>query len=519
MSTPQPFQLIISEEDAKPIWESMGESIIRETFSLWNSISPDKADGGVNWASFPDTLILSGEHVVMVEGQKIDAPNWPIHTTFHPMPGGIGFTVGTQAKTLKMHPDIPDLQNFFDRLKERNNAFGFKLPKALKKVAIEELKEKGESLTAREYSIHTSQEVDLWHRAQCNGKSFTGFQINAQAGAITFERKNASHQIRLSLTEDERAAGLAMTYLENLVRNQDADAVFATEYILRLLAPPPHLPARPYAGGWVDFDDVLKKIGWYPQTTIERREMHARIWEYVKFGERAHIIGKRTIPYIDPTTKKEIDTTIHGAAWRVMKTETPDQKNLYSALETPVRVEIVVSAELTALISNPRTAQYLQYGEILGAIPGGKPAGAWARVIGAALSSFWRRKPREHFAATIKPTRRELLDHFAAKIAPYEEVLASNDPGRAIVYWCAALQILADESFIERTGEAAINSKEMRASLPRKGWQALWLDQTVTIALGAKVKESFDGRVKALPARKPRDLKAKPRTQKGRKKP
>lgn len=423
--------------------------------------------------------------------------------------------VALQA-TAKYRPSALDKVEFYESRPQYTLREFVEWLQKLNERKAREAKQKQPSNKSEVFAFHASQEMDLWHRAQCNGKTFTGYMVNIQAGAIVFERKNAPHQIRLALTEDERAAGLAMTYLENLVRNQDADAVLATAYILSVLAPPPHLPARLYAGGWIDFDDAIKKIGWYPQTTVERREMHARIWEYVKFGERAHIIGKRTIPYKDPTTDKEIDTTIHGAVWRVMKTETPDHLGLYEALEAPVRAEIVVSAELTALLTNPDTAQYFTGAEILGATPGAQPSGAWARVIGAALLSFWRRNPREQSAGLLKPTRRELLDHFAAKIAPYEEILAGNDPQRAIKYWCGALQLLADDGFIERIGEAAINAKQMRDGLPPKGWKDIWLDQIVNIEVGAKMKEAFTARVKALPALKPRDLKTKPRAAKQR---
>jgi hypothetical protein len=369
------------------------------------------------------------------------------------------------------------------------------------------------ALTATDFSIHTSQEMDIRRRAQCDGKTFNGWLMNDQAGAIVYEYKGAPHRVSLALSEDERAAGMAVNYLEKLIRSQDADAVLATEYILRVLAPPPHLPAR-YAGGWIDFDDVIKKIGWNPQTAKARREMHAQIWSFIKFGERAHIIGKRTGAKYQDGDGNEIDTTIHGAAWRVMKTETPDQPTLYAALETPVRAEIVVSKELTALLTSRYTAQYLMGGEILGAIPGGKPSGAWARVLGVALMSFWRRKPREHTAGTLKPTRRELLDHYAAKVAPYEEVLESGKPGRVIDYWCGAMQILADEGFIERSGEAAISAKTMRDALPRQNWQDAWLDEAVNIAPSAAMRAQIEERIKALPAPKPRDLKKKPRSQK-----
>lgn len=429
----------------------------------------------------------------------------PLRVTLYPVEGGIAFKCGDDYLLLgTLHAS--HTQDFSNWIAERNKACGYELPTELRvKRPVEKISE---------FSFHTSQEMHEFHCAQANGKTFTGYQRNDQAGAITHQRAGSSHLIRMELTEEERAAGLALDYLESLARSQDADAILATEYILGVLAPPPHLPPRPYAGGWIDFNDVIKKIGWIPRNAKDRREMHAKIWSFVKFGEHAHIIGKRKGAKYQDGEGNPIDTTIHGAAWRVMKTETPDAPTLYAALETPVRAEIVVSKELTALISNPKTAQYLQCGEVLGAIPNGKPAGAWARVIGLALLSFWRRKPHEYNVGTLKPTRRQLLSHFAAKISPYEEILESNDPSRAIDYWCGALQILADERFIERTGEAAMSAKEMCAELPRKNWQDLWLNETVTIEIGAKTKPAFEKVLKSLYAPKPRDLKKKPRAPK-----
>jgi hypothetical protein len=369
-------------------------------------------------------------------------------------------------------------------------------------------------LRVASFAIQTSQEMDAWHRAQCAGKTFAGYSIFDQAGAIVHKVSGFPHEIRLALTDEERINGLAMSYLESLVRAQDADAALATAYILGVLAPPSPLPARALASGWIDFDDVLKKIGWYPQTTRERRAMHARIWEFVRFGERAQIVGKRTTKYNNPSTGEEIDTTIHGAIWRIFKTETPNKRMPGASPEIPVRAEIAVSKELTELLTSPKTAQYLHGAEILGAIAGGKPAGAWARVIGLALASFWRRNPRESISGTIRPTRRELLDHYAAKVAPYEEILTSDKPGRVIEYWCGALQVLADAGFIERGGEAAISAKAMRAALPRQNWKDAWLDQTINIEPSETMKPRINGRAEALPPLKPRDLKKKPRAKK-----
>jgi hypothetical protein len=355
-------------------------------------------------------------------------------------------------------------------------------------------------VTATDYVIHTSQEIDILTRARCDGKSFASYLMNHQAAAITYERKELSHRVRLELTPEEVHAGLSISFLENLIRSQDSDGAFAQQYIMRALAPPAPLQPRTFAGGWIDFDDVIDKIGWYPQTTEERRQMHAKIWGFVRYGERAQIIGKRTGKYKDKSSGKEIDTEIHGAAWRILKTETP-QSSLFPERDTPVRAQIVMSQELTALITSPQTAQYLAMGEVLGKIPGGKPAGAWARVIGLALASFWRRNPREAMNGSLRPTRRELLAHYAPKIAPYDEVLESNDPGRAIKYWCTALVILADTGFIARAGEAMRTVGQIREGLPRQGWKEAWLNEEVTIEPGAgAMEDAVAERAAALPA-------------------
>lgn len=407
--------------------------------------------------------------------------------------------VALQA-TVKYRPSA------FDRVEFHESRPQYTLREFIEWLDSKSTKTKPKSETSNEYSIQVSQEIDAIMRARCDGWNFAHYLQNDQARAIVYERPELPHSIRLALTADEADAGLSLAHLEKLIRAQDADGALTQQYIMRVLAPPSPLPPRAYAGGWIDFDDVIKQIGWEPQTTKQRREMHAKIWEFVRYGERAHIIGKRTGKYTNPTTGEEINTEIHGAAWRVLKTETPDP-SLYSAFDVPVRAEIILSKELTALITDPKTAQYLEMGEALGAIPGGKPSGAWARVIGMALMSFWRRKPRETLAATLNPTRRELLDHYAAKIAPYDEILESDKPGRVIEYWCGALGILADQEIIAREGEAKRTTKEVRAALPRQGWQDDWLNEAIDIWPGAgQMKSSIEGRAKALPASKPRNL-------------
>ena len=369
---------------------------------------------------------------------------------------------------------------------------------------------KGEVARADGYVIHTSQEIDVLGRAAASGKSFQNYQTSEQGGTVTYSLETLTHRVQLALTDEEQRVGMDVSYLESLVRAQDSDAFIAQLYIMSALAPPAPLAPRTAATGWLDFDDVIEKVGWSPRSTAERREMHARIWEFIRFGERAIVMGERTIPYVDKKTGEKIDTKVHGAAWRVLTFRAPEQGTLGFAAATPVAAEIVMSPSLTALLTSPLTAQYLPMGETLGAIPGNKASGAWARVIGLALASFWRRHPVKSLNGDYKPTRRELLTHFPPKIAAPLELLESHHCGRAFDYWCDALKFLVDRGILAQHGETQRPAAELRSSFPLRDWQRQWLDERVDLLPGDDMRAHIEGRIKSLselkklPAKLPR---------------
>jgi hypothetical protein len=226
------------------------------------------------------------------------------------------------------------------------------------------------------------------------------------------------------------------------------------------------------------------------------------------FGERAQVIGARRGRYKDKHSGKEIDTVIRQAPWRIHSTESPDQPSLFPSDDVPVRVEIVMSREWTELLTSPQFAQYLPLGESLGAIPGNKPSGAWARVIGLALANFWRRNPRAAFDGSIRPTRRELLDRFPPKTGTVESVLYGPHPWRAVEYWYGALKILVRSGFVAGGGEAAYTAAEKRKTMPRQEWQEDWLEENIELYPGEDMAHSLN--VRALHAPE----KAPPRTRK-----
>lgn len=368
---------------------------------------------------------------------------------------------------------------------------------------------------AEDYVVHTSQESAVLLMSMCDGKSGRNWQSDVQAGTHTYQRQGLPHRIQLKLEDTERgsdpAQGLAA--LEAMMHTTDADGTFAVLYVSRLLAPPDPLPRNALAYDWIELDDVIAKIGWNPRTTVQRQEMRRRVLDYLRFCARANVLGSRAGVYRDPTSGEEISTNIEGPIWRFMKEEHPVQTSLFAEEEVPLRVQIAVSSEWTKLTTASSLAQFLPSGELLGSIAPDKPSGAWARVIGLALLSLWRRRPRETLDGTLQPTRRELLTVYPPKVAPLEEILESNNPRRALGYWHSALEILVEKGVLDSSGEAAIQNS--RIVLPRQGWIEPWCVEQVTLAPGSALKGAVERCARNLPTLAPRDL-GKPRRKRGR---
>ena len=364
-------------------------------------------------------------------------------------------------------------------------------------------------IKAEEYLVQTSQEVDALMRAACDGRTGALWESDEQAQTRSHAVPGAQHHVQLSLSEIERAQGTPLQVLEDLTFAQDPDFNFALLYVSRVLAPPSPLPSNAAAVSWIDLDDVMTKIGLDPRSTKERLELRNRVWRYLLFGARASIIGQRKGNYTDRSTGQRIETVIDEPAWLVMSQEKPVQPQLFPNIgEAPLRVELVASRAWTRLTTLPDTAQYLPMGELLGAIPGNKPSGAWARILGLSLSSFWRRQPRAALNGAIKPTRRELLERYTPRTAPPTEILGGNDPRRAIEYWQGALQILVQCGFLEGEGEAKLSYKEMREALPRQDWQQEWWNGAVDLRPGPQIYEAVQSCADSLPVVKPRELGA-----------
>jgi hypothetical protein len=342
------------------------------------------------------------------------------------------------------------------------------------------------------YPVVTSQEMEALNQAAANGKHGRHYEDHDLAGARVHQTPGAKHRVEIVLTNSEREADVPFLALQQLTAAQDADSALAMLYIVASLAPPGF--KGDVCEGWIDIDDVISKIGWDPRSSAERREMQKRIESVLEFGARAVVVGERTGAYKDKHTGKRRDTTISASLWQVgvkerLKPE-DGQVVLFPEDEPLVRALVSIVRPWIPLLTSGQLAQYLPLGEVLGSIPGNKPSGAWARVIGLSLASFWRRCKGQALDGTIRPTRRELLERYPPKTGPLEMV-ASKHSARLVEYWCGAIQILAESGFIAPTGEATRTAEEIRARYPHRNWVDAWLDETIDIEPGESMRAAL----------------------------
>lgn len=358
------------------------------------------------------------------------------------------------------------------------------------------------------YPVHTGPEANAMLCAVSDGKSGRFWQTVIGAESRVHQVPGAAHRVQIVLSDGERELGVPVEALESATLQCDADDDFILLYISRLLTPVQPLAPNTAAMAVVGLDDVIKAVGWYPQNTVQRGEMRQRVWQFIKFVARAHIIGQRTYKHRDTMTGEEKDTYVDSPPWMLGgQRREAEQASLFDDDPAPLSVEIAATPMWTELTTKPDMAQFLPLGEVLGAIPGGKPAGAWARVIGLALSNFWRRKPREVMSNTIYPVRRELLERYTPTTGPIDEILKSKNPQRAIEYWAGALRILVDCGFVDDSGEAALSYEQQRDALGRQEWKESWLNGAANLRPGPAIVTAVSERATALPPIRPRELK------------
>ncbi len=366
--------------------------------------------------------------------------------------------------------------------------------------------------TTEQYSLRTSQEADILFSSGCSGKFRRDWRNNDGRDVRIYEPPGASHRVELARYFED-GEGLPWDALEELTDAQDSDFVIAAHYVFGVLAPPEALPYNRQVVEWIDLNHLMEKIGWLAQkpNPAKREVLRRKLYNYLVFGAQAKVVGRRSIPYFDPYSKEVISTQIEGAPWHITEKLKPKQGVLFREHDpVPVAVQISLSKQWEPLLLDPRLAQHLPLGELLGAIPPNKVGGDWARSIGLCLARLWRMKPREAVAGNVNPTRREILTHYAPKTKGVQELLDSTNPKRAVEHYLDALNILLQNGLISQAGdvEKDITVAKLLSRYPAYNWAKAWLDGLSGLRPGAKWEPPLITLRDRKFEDKPRDLKA-----------
>ena len=331
-----------------------------------------------------------------------------------------------------------------------------------------------DALKVDSFPVPTSEEWTALMQANADGRTLKNYHANREGREVIHRTPGATYYVRIPVGKDED-----MDTLVEFVKGANADSAIGLMYVSELLAPMEPLARGAYAGGRVYLDDILKKIGFDIRTSEQRLALREWVWKSViQYGHKAVVIGRRTHKY-KGQDGKEIDTLIEVSPWAIMNPERPKiPQPKIPGFEVPISIELIASREWTELTTNPKTRQFLPGAEIIGSLPRGQAAGAWARVIAISYGSFARRYPQV-LQGKAKPTRRELLTAFEPAKSPPLQILYSDAPRRAIEYWRAALRLLVDCGLLANNGEAKTARKPKGYS-----WQEAWLNEKVDLQPG-----------------------------------
>lgn len=270
--------------------------------------------------------------------------------------------------------------------------------------------------------------------------------------------------------------------METLLRRAGIDASFLSYNCLGLLVESEGIAD-------VTIDNLIALVGWKPRSSAQRQEQRRMVWEWVNVMACFEVNGRRRGTFVDPTTKVEHDMTTRDPLLLVRVPDVDGQQLSLDPSEPPPAVSLYAIGFLRQYLGNRSVLQDIGNVRALSQIPTRQPSGQWARALGMTLHRRWRMRA---VWPDAKPgrfdfSRRELLEEYTPKPDP-TELLASSDPKRAREYWRGALELLRTKPprIVTRWSEPP------EATLPRQGWDAIWLDQTVTVEPSAEIRADLD---------------------------
>jgi hypothetical protein len=322
---------------------------------------------------------------------------------------------------------------------------------------------------AHTFSVRTGAPVQAAIRALADCTiTKSGNPLNIQIERDTYEPKafhlakhhHLGHQVIFKPSHNET--------IDELLKLGGSTAAFVFIYVeelIRLAAAAGRSENRRMTP-WVmvDISDVVKKTMGEIKNKDDFQRAKQKVWDALRLVDNTYIQGERNWNY-----SRNVETKIASKIFAMGSQERPGDWTPDRWSEPPLRVGMTVTPEWLTQMKTGAISEYLPFVEILGAIPGGKVGGAWARCLGLA----WVYHSRRYAAQPDRyPTRRELLDSPLCDVSPYFEVLESPNPLRAIEYFKTAEEKLVEAGFL-------LPFPETRKEKTFSGynWGKDWLDE------------------------------------------
>jgi hypothetical protein len=315
---------------------------------------------------------------------------------------------------------------------------------------------------------HTFQEVRNLGQAITDGATLQNWKEIPGEVALGHTIEGQPIETKLTAGKDIDWFGAPVTYdsLREELRKLTPEGVLLFQFALESVLLHQHAT--------LSLDDLIREIGWTPKNREARNQMRRQIYYWLCVFTNLTSHGTRPGIYKNPITKEKGKIVTSSSYFAITDKERLEDSDI------PLRITITASKWIADHKNDNAVLQHFGNLRKLAGLPTGQPRGEYALCIGLAAFQKWRedatrcetKRIGEQNVETViyKPLARfDLLNMFRPGKFPIMDILKSDRPKRAQVYWNEAVTEL------KKRGVIGYYKAPDDKTLPRQGWQDNWL--------------------------------------------
>ncbi len=315
---------------------------------------------------------------------------------------------------------------------------------------------------------HTFQEVRNLGQAITDGATLQNWKEIPGEVALGHTIEGQPIETKLTAGKDIDWFGAPVTYdsLREELRKLTPEGVLLFQFALESVLLHQHAT--------LSLDDLIREIGWTPKNREDRNQMRWQIYYWLCVFTNFTSHGTRPGMYKNPITKEKGKIVTSSSYFAITDKERLEDSDI------PLRITITASKWIADHKNDNAVLQHFGNLRKLAGLPTGQPRGEYALCVGLAAFQKWReyatkcdtKRIGEQNIETViyKPLARfDLLNMFRPGKFPIMDILKSDRPKRAQVYWNEAVTEL------KKRGVIGYYNAPDDKDLPRKGWQDTWL--------------------------------------------